>query len=161
MKITGLMVNYYYLCQRKLWLCFHKINMENESELVSIGKVIDENTYEDEKHNFFVEDFANIDFLKNNTVYEVKKSDKMLEPAIMQVKYYLYLLKERGLKDIKGKINIPLSKKSIDVFLDDDGINEIEKCLTEIEKILVYKLPPQKLESKICKSCAYYELCFI
>ncbi|HEY8390898.1 MAG TPA: CRISPR-associated protein Cas4 [Clostridia bacterium] len=161
MKITGLMVNYYCLCQRKLWLCFHKINMENESELVNIGKVIDESTYEDEKHNFFIEDLANIDYLKNNTVYEIKKSDKMLESAIMQVKYYLYLLKERGLKNIKGKINVPLSKKSIDVFLDDEGIQEIEKCLAEIEKILNYKLPPQTLESKICKSCAYYELCFI
>ena len=91
MNITGLMVNYYFLCKRKLWLASRKINMESESDLVGIGKAIDENTYAGEKHNFFIEDFANIDYLKNNTVYEVKKSDKMLEPAIMQVKYYLYL----------------------------------------------------------------------
>ncbi len=55
MNITGMMVYYYFICQRKLWYFLNEINMEQNSELVSIGKIIDETTYSREKKGIPVE----------------------------------------------------------------------------------------------------------
>ena len=49
MQITGIMIYYYFVCQRKLWYFVNHINMEQNSELVSIGKILDENSYKNEK----------------------------------------------------------------------------------------------------------------
>lgn len=40
-KITGVMIYYYFVCRRKLWLFHNDIAMEDENELVQIGKYID------------------------------------------------------------------------------------------------------------------------
>ena len=42
---TGVQVNYYFICKRKLWLFSHNIGMEKESEAVKIGKLLHEETY--------------------------------------------------------------------------------------------------------------------
>ena len=55
MNITGMMVYYYFICQRKLWYFLNEIHMEQNSELVSIGKIIDETTYSREKKGIPVE----------------------------------------------------------------------------------------------------------
>lgn len=49
MNITGIMVYYYFICERRLWYFANQINMEQNSELVQIGKIIDETTYKREK----------------------------------------------------------------------------------------------------------------
>lgn len=51
-NITGVMVYYYFVCKRKLWYFNNDINMEFNSELVGIGKLIDENSYSREKRAF-------------------------------------------------------------------------------------------------------------
>ena len=39
MKITGVMVNYYFVCKRKLWYFVKNLDMEHNSELVGMGKI--------------------------------------------------------------------------------------------------------------------------
>lgn len=161
MKVTGHLFGYYYICKRKIWFASRMLNMEKESELVFLGKLLDETSYRREKHNFMVEDVASIDYLKKNTVYEVKRSDRQIDSAIAQVKFYLYHLYIRGLKNVKGQINFPLQKKTQEVTLSDKDIEEIPKIIREIEKIMSAEFPCEMVESKICKSCAYYDLCII
>ena len=48
-KITGVMIYYYFVCQRKLWFSLHGIAMESENENVQIGKALDELSYRTEK----------------------------------------------------------------------------------------------------------------
>lgn len=43
-KITGIMLYYYFVCKRKLWLFYNGISMEDENENVQIGKFLDKNT---------------------------------------------------------------------------------------------------------------------
>lgn len=43
MKISGMMIYYYFVCKRKLWYYINQLNMEQNSELVAIGKILDEN----------------------------------------------------------------------------------------------------------------------
>ena len=75
-KITGVMYSYYFLCHRKLWLFAHNINMEQESEAVFIGKLIDEDTYKREKKHILIDDKINIDYIHNGIGCENKKSEK-------------------------------------------------------------------------------------
>lgn len=161
MTVTGYLYNYYFVCKRKIWFSAKRLNMESNSELVTIGKFIDENTYNREKHGINIEDIANIDYLKNNTVYEVKKSDKQINAAINQVKFYLYQLHIRGLKDIQGQINFPLLKKTQKVVLDDNDIKEIPKIINKIKLIITSEKAPEIILSKACKACAYYDLCMV
>lgn len=44
-KVTGLMVYYYHVCKRKLWYFAHDLNMEHNSEIVGMGKLLDETSY--------------------------------------------------------------------------------------------------------------------
>ena len=40
--ITGTIVNYYFHCKRQCWLFYNKINLEDNSEDVRIGRVLHE-----------------------------------------------------------------------------------------------------------------------
>ncbi|KLE16530.1 CRISPR-associated protein Cas4 [Clostridium sp. C8] len=161
-EITGVMVYYYEVCKRKLWYFYNEIQMEQGNESVEIGKAIDEETYKRDKKHINIDNIINIDFIRSKGIlHEVKKSNKIEEASILQVKYYLYFLKKREVDNIKGKIDYPLLKQSIDVELTDQDIILIEGILEDIEKIVTLKNPPPLEKKKICKSCAYYDLCFI
>ena len=160
--ITGVMVYYYEVCKRKLWYFYNEIQMEQGNENVEIGKVLDEETYKRDKKHINIDNIINIDFIRSKGIlHEVKKSKKIEEASILQVKYYLYFLEKRGVKDIKGKIDYPLLKQSVDIELDDGDRVKIEKILDEIEVIVNEKYPPKLEKKRICKACAYYDLCFI
>ena len=147
-EITGVMVYYYEVCKRKLWYFYNE--------------VLDEETYKRDKKHINIDNIINIDFIRSKGIlHEVKKSNKIEEASILQVKYYLYFLHKKGVTNIKGKIDYPLLKQSVDIELNEEDIVNIEQILNNINEI-VYKTIPPKLEKKrICKSCAYYDLCFI
>lgn len=161
-SVTGSMFYYYYVCKRKLWYFSHQIDMEHNSELVGMGKLIDEESYAREKKHILVDDTINIDFLKSwKIVHEVKKS-KSIEPAsIWQLKYYMSVLEDKGVEIEKGILDFPKLRKREEVYLTDKDRCEIKESLKEIEIIIKNPLPPKLEKKKICKKCAYYEFCFI
>ena len=162
-EITGVMIYYYEVCKRKLWYFYNEIQMEQGNEDVLIGKAIDEETYKRDKKHINIDNIVNIDFIRSkNMLHEVKKSKKIEQASILQVKYYLYFLYKKGIKDIKARIDYPLLKQNIDVELKEDDIDKIEVILKNIKDIVNKDIAPQQFNKKgICKSCAYYDLCFI
>lgn len=146
--VTGTIYSYSFLCMRKVWLSYHNLSFEGESELVKIGKFIDENTYANQKHNFMIDNKVNIDFLKNNVVHEIKKSDKEKQMAINQIKYYLFILKQYGFDDIKGELNIPSKRYKEEVILEEGDDEKILERLRTINKIIKEKIY-QKLLIKV------------
>ncbi|HAN10256.1 MAG TPA: CRISPR-associated protein Cas4 [Clostridiales bacterium] len=161
-KVTGIMIYYYFVCKRKLWYFSNDIQMENENEDVIIGKLVDETSYERQKKHILIDETINVDFIKDYKVlHEIKKSKSIEEASIWQLKYYLYYLKKLGLEDMIGEIDYPLLRKREKVCLSKDDIDELEKILKNIAGIESQKKVPEKIDSKICKKCAYYELCYI
>lgn len=161
-RITGVMVYYYFVCKRKLWYFCHEINMESENENVMLGKLIDEHSYKRDEKHINIDNVINIDFIKeHHELHEIKKSKAIEEAGIWQVKYYLYYLYKRGVKNIKGKIDYPLLKKNIIVELTNEDVEKLEGIISEICKIRKQNIPPRFLETKVCKKCAYHDLCFI
>lgn len=160
-QVTGVMMYYYYVCRRKLWYFYYDIQMEQESENVAIGKVLDENSYKREDKHINIDNVINIDFLRTQGIlHEVKKSNKIEEASIWQVKYYLYYLKQHGVV-IKAKIDYPLLKQTMDVDLSDSDIEIIKESLKSIKEIVSKDVPPTFSKINICKNCAYHDLCFI
>ena len=161
-KITGIHIYYYTVCKRKLWLFHHNIQLEQENEDVKIGKVIDESTYLRDNKHINIDNVINIDFIRSSKViHEVKKSRSIEEASILQVKYYLFYLYKKVVREVKGKIDYPLLKQTINVELTEDDIKEITEMIKNIKEIVLLKSPPSFKKQKICKKCAYYELCFI
>ena len=161
-EITGVMVYYYKVCPRKLWYFYHEIRMEQDNENVKIGKVLDEGTYKRDDKHINIDNVINIDFIRSQgTLHEIKKSKKIEKASIFQVKYYLYYLQKRGTPSIKAKIDYPLLKKSLEIELSEEDILEIEQGLDDIRLIVDQPIPPELKKKNICKSCAYYDLCFI
>ena len=135
--------------------------MEQNNEDVAIGKILDENSYNRDKKHINIDNVINIDFIKKDgIIHEVKKSNKIEDASIWQVKYYIYYLKQRGV-DVKGKIDYPLLKKTLDVELEKEDIVRIEEMLDEIKEITSNKRIPGCSRKNICKKCAYHDLCFI
>lgn len=161
-NITGLMVYYYFICERKLWYFTNEISMEQNSELVAIGTAIDESTYTREKKNILIDDTINIDFIKNGAVlHEVKKTKAIEEAGIWQVKYYMYYLENKGIKNITAKIDFPLLRETKEITLEQEDKEILENVIKNIEELAKRDKPPKPIEQKICKKCAYYDLCYV
>lgn len=161
-EVTGVMVYYYFVCKRKLWFFSNNIRMESTSELVGIGKLIDETSYSRERKNILIDELINIDFLKNwRIVHEVKKSRKIDEASKWQLKYYMWVLRNKGVQIEKGILDYPLLRKREEIFLEDEDEQELEFILKDIENITASSLPPDTINKSICKNCAYFELCYV
>jgi len=161
-NITGMQIYYYMVCKRKLWYFTHSLTMEQDNENVMLGKIIDENSYSREDKHININNVINIDFIKDDILCETKKSNKIEEASIMQLKYYLYYLKINGADGFTGEINYPVLKKKVSVSLEENDEKEIEKICNDILSITEGSIP-QLVNTKksICKKCAYYDLCMI
>ena len=161
--MNGTLINYYYICKRKLWLSYNKINLESNSEDVLIGKEL-HNELNKSKNTEIELDGIKIDKLTDDYVIEVKKSDSNIESSIMQLKYYLYILNSYNIKK-DGKLKIIEKDKTtrdIKIKYDKKVEQEVKDTIIEIEKIINNStIPAINKDIKKCKKCSYYEFCWI
>jgi CRISPR-associated exonuclease Cas4 len=158
---SGLHVNYYIVCKRKLWLFSHGISMESENENVKLGKIIDEDSFSRNTRDILIDNKIRIDFIEHGTVHEIKKSSRLNEAGKFQVLYYLYYLSLKGIH-MKGELHYPRENRVETVTLDNNSVERIKEILSDIDNILCKSTPPTiDLESKpYCKKCAYYDFCY-
>ncbi len=160
--MTGTQIAYYFLCKRKLWLFTNHIDQEQTSDIVALGKIISDSTYKRERHEINIDSIV-LDFYddKTNTIHEIKKSDKMEDSHIWQVKYYISVLLEKGVHCVKGQIDYPKLKQTVEVQLTETDIEELDVIKSNIKNILNMDKPPEVINKPFCKKCAYYDLCYI
>ena len=60
-KINGTLINYYFHCKTQCWLHANRLNLEDNSEDVRIGKVLHEINEEKNKHSEISIDNIKID----------------------------------------------------------------------------------------------------
>ena len=162
MKLTGTLINYYFHCKTQLWLHANRINLEDNSEDVLIGKVLHE--INETKVNEVSFESIKVDKITKDYVVEVKKSDSDIEAAKAQLLFYLYTLKQKGIIK-KGRLEVfektKQNKKRFEVILDEENEEKIKKIIQDVEVIIEKELPPKAVLQSKCKKCAYYEYCFI
>lgn len=165
MNVTGTHFNYYIVCKRKLWLFANNITMEHTSDAVYEGKLIHETTYPQRPEKYEELEIGNckIDFYdaRNKIVHEIKKSDKMEDAHIWQVKYYIWTLEQHGVQGAKGILEYPTIRSLTEVDLTDDDRMQINTIISEIEQITQSDNCPLVIHSTICKKCSYYEFCYV
>ncbi|MEO1927697.1 MAG: CRISPR-associated protein Cas4 [Nautiliaceae bacterium] len=162
MLVTGTIINYYFVCPTKMWLFANKINLEDNSEDVRVGKVLHEIS-EDKVSEVGIGGIK-VDKITKDYVIEVKKSDSDIEAGKWQLMYYLYILKQKGIEK-KGRLEVfeknKQDKKRFVIELSEENEKKLLEILEDIERMLSSDTPPKpKFESK-CRKCAYYEYCFL
>ena len=160
--ITGLMVYYYEVCKRKLWYFTNDIQLEENNSNVILGKLLEENTYTRDEKKINIDGVINIDFIRSKKIlHEIKKSNSIEPASILQIQYYLYYLEKKGLVGLKGILDYPLLKQTVEVNLTDKDRENLDNIIIGIKEILRKESPPALEKNGICKKCAYFDLCFV
>jgi len=63
-KLMGSQINYYFICKRKLWFFSRNIELEPESDLVKLGRLLHENRYKRKKMKEIQVDRIKVDFVE-------------------------------------------------------------------------------------------------
>ena len=149
MRVNGTLINYYFHCKRQCYLHGNRLNLEDNSEIVQIGKAIHEERLQSSNSEIAIENIK-LDKLTKEYLTEVKKSDADVEAAKWQLLYYLSVLKNKGIYR-KGKLE----------FVEKNKSNKKVVIIESIEKLLNCQDIPERLNKSGCKKCAYYEYCYI
>jgi CRISPR-associated exonuclease Cas4 len=172
--LTASLINMYHVCKREMWLHFNNINMEQTSDVVFEGKLIGENSYTQRAERCTeismqatfqgIELSAKIDFYdaRNRIVHEVKKSDKLEQAHIAQIKFYLYILETNGINSPEGILEYPKLRQTLNIPpLSPEDKKEIETWILETQNILEQDSCPPIIKKTYCKTCSYHDFCFV
>lgn len=162
--VNGTLMNYFFHCKRQCYLFGNRLNLEDNSEKVKIGKAIHEQKAAESDNTEIAIDHIKLDKLTKDYLTEVKKSDADVEAARWQLLYYLYVLKQKGIVR-KGKLEFveknKTSKKVVMVELDDETEIKLLEYVAQLEELLLCGEVPEPVLKPGCKKCAYYEYCYI
>lgn len=164
MNVTGTQIHYYFVCIRKLWLSANGIQMEHTSDRVYEGKLIHENTYSQRSDRFQEVQIESIkiDFFdaRNKIIHEIKKSSKLHDSHLWQLKYYIKVLERSGVVGVSGILEYPKERKKEDVFLSDYDRDYLDELVDEIKELINLTEVPVVKKITICKKCAYCDFCW-
>lgn len=163
MKVNGTLINYYFHCKRQCWLHGNRINLEDNSENVKIGKAIHDIKNEQGKDTEISIENVKIDKITSQYLTEVKKSDADVEAAMWQLLFYLKVLRDKGVER-KGRLEFiekNKTKNTIYVELNEENSAELNRIVQDIEMLLISEKIPAVEKLPKCKKCAYYEYCLL
>ena len=161
-RIGGTLVWYYVICQRQVWLMSRAVEPDREDEFLMMGRLIDQNTYNRERHAI---EFGNskYDILREEggtlVLGEIKKSSRSLDASRLQLAHYLYTLEKAGVK-ARGELLFPKEKRRENVELNPELIKRLNDTYFEIERIVYLERPPATEKCRYCRNCAYGEYCW-
>ena len=157
------MVQYYTACKTELWYFANHIEYNDDDDNIRIGRLIHEKSFSKEKKNVGIDDSISIDYVRKRSggivVYEVKKSSKLEEPARNQVLYYLWYLKQKGVK-ASAVITYPKERRRETLVLTDEKERKIQSILEEIPEIVRKEVPPAPVKKRYCRRCSYFNICW-
>ncbi len=156
--VSGVELEYYFVCPTMLWLYSHNLINANEDEIVKDGKVLHESGYKrDKKEVHLNRSVFDVVKLGNEYVVYERKRSKLLKAHELQLKFYLFQLHLKGIK-AKGVLIAPGSRKV--VVLTALDISTLENAVDEIKKIKTMEDPPKPKKIRRCQKCAYRMFCF-
>lgn len=161
--ITGVQMNYLYVCKTKLWLFSHKITFESESDYVKMGKLLHETYFAYKKKNLLLGHIS-LDFIEKDNgiiIHEIKKSGSNMQGTIMQVAYYLYYVsKVLNQNAPEAIINLVSERRIIKVKPSEELFREVEKSIKEVKEVVSSEKVPEPKKTPYCRKCAYKNFCW-
>lgn len=162
MEVNGTLMWYYMICKREVWLMSRNIVPDQKDVNIDIGRFIHEISYNRNKKEI---EFGNVKFdvlvsSKDEIVIgETKKSSKFLEASKIQLLYYLRELKKAGINS-KGVLLYPEEKKRIEVELNEEAEQLLEKIENQVKSIIDGDISPPIEKNNYCRRCGYKEYCY-
>lgn len=160
LRITGVMVQYYHVCERELWFEAHDVEIDRENAAVVRGTAVDENSYADRGEENLRLGMISLDLLEDGRVVEIKPSSTLTEPAEMQLSYYLWYLDRVADVQRDGVLAHPRERRREPVELTDDRVAAVEATIRGVTEIVERDEPPAAEEKPFCESCAYHDFCW-
>lgn len=152
MRVNGTLINYYFHCKRQCYLHGNRLNLEDNSENVKIGKAIHEERSEKGKNTEISIDNIKLDKLTAEYLIEVKKSDADVNAATWQLMYYLKVLRSKGIER-KGKLEFVEKnkgdKKIVIIELSDENEVKLDDYVMKIESLIMGDEIPEVLNKVI------------
>ena len=174
--LTATLFNYHLICSRKSWLHHHGIRMEQESEAVALGKLLDESSYQRSDKHIMLHaetpsrvalvgkiDRAN---LREGILHETKKGRACEEAHLWQVRFYLWLLSLNKVqradgKAFTGQLDYPTLRRTETVELTTEHEQQLVVWTDELQQVLQQPAPPPRITQRaFCRKCAFEELCY-
>jgi len=162
--VNGTLINYFFHCKRQCYLHGNRLNLEDNSESVKVGRAIHKEKEEKLMDSEIGIENIRLDGLTSKYLVEIKKSDADIEASKWQLLFYLKILKDKGIERDGKLVFVEKNKQSkniIYVYLTEDNIVKLEKYIAEINDLLTGEKIPDVINSSSCKKCSYYEYCFI
>lgn len=163
MKLNGTLINYYFHCKRQCYLFGNRLNLEDTSEIVQIGRAIHEEKNTNDNSEISIENIK-LDKLTDEYLTEIKKSDADIQAASWQILLYLKILKDKGIIR-KGKLEFVETNKQLQKTIIIELTPPLEEQLKTVEiqigELLQKDDVPAIINDKRCPKCAYFEYCYI
>ncbi|CAN5201086.1 hypothetical protein BH24GEM2_BH24GEM2_14680 [soil metagenome] len=176
LRIGGMLVGYYAICPRKAWQSMQGLWMEQESDAVAIGRLIDQTSYAREKKAVELAATApdgtalvgKLDWadLSEGVLHETKKSRAVEEAHRWQLRFYLWLLKLSGVtradgQPYTGMLNYPVLKRTEAVELTSADEQRLAEMVAHLRRLAAAPSPPPRITRRsFCRKCAFEELCY-
>lgn len=159
-RVTGVMMQYYHVCERELWFASRNLEIDRENASVVRGTRVDETAYSDRRQESLRLGMISLDLLEDGRVVEVKPSSALTEPARMQLSYYLWYLDRVAGVEREGVLAHPRERKREEVALTEERAAKVEEAIRGIHGVVSRETPPAAEEKPYCESCAYHDLCW-
>ena len=160
-RITGLMVQYYHVCERELWFMSRGLDINRETTNIQRGTHVDETSYDDRRRSYQINGRIQLDLLDSGDVMEVKVSSTLEKPARLQLLYYLWYLDEVLDIEKDGVLAYPKERKREQVELDDEARAEVEDTVRGIITVVERDAPPELEKKPYCDACLYQDICWV
>lgn len=158
--VTGVMMQYYEVCERELWFESRNIEINRKNPNVVRGTHVDDTAYGDKRRNLSIDGRIAPDLLEDGRIVEVKPSSSLVEPARLQLLYYLWYLDRVAGVNKDGVLAHPTERKRESVTLTDEAVRRVETAIRGIYNIVQSESPPPAIEKPYCESCAYHDFCW-
>jgi len=148
--------------------------MEHTSDTVYDGRLLHENSYQQraERHTEIgtsattadgIQLTGKIDYYdaKEKIIHETKRSNKVEEAHEWQAKYYIWLLELNDISGAHAILEYPKLRQTNEVWLSEPDRIYLQEVIHKVIAIQRSEGCPPKINGKICKSCSYYDLCYI
>jgi len=158
--VTGVMMQYYEVCKRELWFESRDIEIDRNNPSVVRGTHVDETAYDDKRRNLSIDGRISPDMLDDGRIVEVKPSSTLVEPARLQLLYYLWYLDRVTGVEKEGVLAHPKERKRESVELTEEAVERVEEAIRGVHDVVRQDSPPPAEEKPYCESCAYHDFCW-
>lgn len=173
MTINATLINLFHVCRRECWLHANGIRMEHTSDIVYDGKLLHETSYPQRPERGSEMDLGaeiagvrlsgKIDFYDSSKkiIHEIKRSDKMERAHEWQIKFYIWLLALNGIEGVQAILEYPKLRETKAIQLGEADRKYLKEIVEAVRQMITSESCPVKIKIPPCKSCSYYDLCYI